>query len=535
MRKSVVKIIAILLPLTIIFTSCTTSNPSDEVTERIWKSGDYDEFYSGEEKTSAVNEPINENSDFEEKKDNVIQALKKGYEGRTLKLKNNTSDENSTIFDAYDSKDRLMTQVVVVHEKSDNGKNYDMGVYSIVENFNVLDTFENDPWLFEATFVVNAFAAAFYINEVTDKTTSPETMYEMFVELSVNDNIQAYKSSDGQQGYACLYYTVCGVECLYVSYSTGIVVACDAGIDAIVKKFDLTENNKVKSSDENDSEKDNSSAEQIETTMQKEESTTKKPEPITQMEPNTQSSHIHSYVNHDEKKATCTESGYASYKTCSCGYTDYSEIPAMGHDYALSETKKPTCEEEGYKKYSCINCTDSYKNSERALGHDFSEATCVAPKTCYNCGKTEGITLGHIMNYTECKNCDYRDYSSIAFTSNKFRYDSWYHDLREGKSFYLKDGEASIRIDKNGNGKITFADYSFTFKLGKQRYESYSTGQARLMFSIIVNGEEIGGYNNGIIFFGNDRCQMSLSGSQCSKLGPEFSDISQIALEFDMS
>ena len=544
MKKTISGFIVMLLILTLIFTSCNTSGSNETETEKVWKPGDYEEFYSGEEKTSAVNEPISENSDFEDKKDSVIQALKNGYEGRTLKLKNNASDEKSTTFDAYDSKDRLMTQVVVVHEKSDNGKNYDMGVYSFVENFNVLDTFENDPWLFEATFVVNAFAAAFYINEVTDKTTSPETMYEMFSRLSGGDNIQAYKSNDGQQSYACLYFTVCGVECLYVNYFTGLVVACDAGIDAIVEKLGLTENNKVNSSDvssEANSDKQVSTeevgsfAESVEPTTKREEPTTKK-EPTTVWEPSTEAMHIHSYVNHEGKKATCTESGYSSYKTCSCGYTDYSEIPAMGHDYALVEIKNPTCEEEGYEKYSCVNCNDSYKNSERALGHDFSEATCVAPKTCANCGKTEGIVSDHVMSYAECKYCDYKDYSCFAFSSNEFCYLSWYRVLPDNTAVNLEDGEASITIDKNGNGKIKFADYSFTFKLGKQRVESYFPGQSVAIFSVIVNGNEIGGYDDeGITFVGDDRCMVNFHEAECDALGPEFSDISQIKFDFYMN
>lgn len=517
MKKTITGFIVMLLILTLIFTSCNTSGSSETETEKVWKPGDYEEFYSGEEKTSAVNEPISENSDFEDKKDSVIQALKNGYEGRTLKLKNNASDEKSTTFDAYDSKDRLMTQVVVVHEKSDNGKNYDMGVYSFVENFNVLDTFENDPWLFEATFVVNAFAAAFYINEVTDKTTSPETMYEMFSRLSAGDNIQAYKSNDGQQSYACLYFTVCGVECLYVSYFTGIVVACDAGIDVIVEKLGLTENNRVNSSDvssEANSDKQVSTeevgsfAESVELTTKREEPTTKK-EPTTVWEPSTQSSHIHSFVNHEGKKATCTESGYSSYKTCSCGYSNYSEIPALGHDYALYETKKPTCETEGYEVYRCVNCSDNYKNTKKALGHNYKEATCAAPKTCRNCGVSVGIPAGHSMNLTECENCDFVDYSPIVFSSSTVSREnsSTYHTTGNVKT-YIEDGDVTVSIDKNGRCKVRFAEYSFDFTLGEQKHVVIGDREY-YKFSILFNGKPID-VDDEMIFYPNEKCRLSV-------------------------
>ena len=41
----------------------------------------------------------------------------------------------------------------------------------------------------------------------------------------------------------------------------------------------------------------------------------------------------HDYIEHEGKNATCTEDGYAAYRTCSrCDYTTYEKIPA-GHDY----------------------------------------------------------------------------------------------------------------------------------------------------------------------------------------------------------
>ena len=42
----------------------------------------------------------------------------------------------------------------------------------------------------------------------------------------------------------------------------------------------------------------------------------------------------HDYIDHAGKPASCTESGWNEYQTCSrCDYTSYSELPELGHDY----------------------------------------------------------------------------------------------------------------------------------------------------------------------------------------------------------
>ena len=42
----------------------------------------------------------------------------------------------------------------------------------------------------------------------------------------------------------------------------------------------------------------------------------------------------HDYIDHAGKPASCTESGWTEYQTCSrCDYTNFSELPELGHDY----------------------------------------------------------------------------------------------------------------------------------------------------------------------------------------------------------
>ena len=61
----------------------------------------------------------------------------------------------------------------------------------------------------------------------------------------------------------------------------------------------------------------------------------------------------------------------------------------LGHDY-----KPATCTDPE----KCIRCGDTIGS---ALGHTWIEATCVEPQTCSVCGETEGEALGH--DYTDAK------------------------------------------------------------------------------------------------------------------------------------
>lgn len=540
MKKVFIKVFVLILAMTLVFTSCNTSGSNETETEKVWKPGDLNEFYSEEEteNSETTSEKIEESAAFTQKKDELFKVLIDGFVDMNLILKQKSTNSEYTMFELYNNGYDFLAYVVAVHKMGSDGKSYSTGVYSWVDGLPT-DAFTKNTEFFKASFSILALASAFYINDAVGSNLDGLSMYNLFSEDVVNNNSTTRFSNDVATG-AYSYFKIKGMNCLYVNYVTGLFVACDAGVESVAEIMELDENKADVSSEANSdkqvsTEEVGSFAESVELTTKREEPTTKK-EPTTVWEPSTEAMHIHSYVNHEGKKATCTESGYSSYKTCSCGYTDYSEIPAMGHDYALVETKKPTCEEEGYEKYSCVNCNDSYKNSERALGHDFSEATCVAPKTCDNCGKTEGIVSDHVMNYAECKYCDYKDYSCFAFSSNEICYDSWYRVLPENTPVHIEDGEASITIDKNGNGKIKFADYSFTFKLGKQRVESYFPGQSVAIFSVIVNGNEIGGYDDeGITFVGDDRCRVNFHEAQCDDLGPEFSDISQIQFDFYMN
>ena len=93
---------------------------------------------------------------------------------------------------------------------------------------------------------------------------------------------------------------------------------------------------------------------------------------------------------------TCTEPGLTNGTVCSvCGeiLTAQAEIIPDGHKYEAVVTA-PTCTEAGFTTYTCSACGDSYVADEvAAFGHDWTAATTEAPKTCDNCGLTEGEKL----------------------------------------------------------------------------------------------------------------------------------------------
>ncbi|MBQ9859200.1 MAG: hypothetical protein IJO76_00790 [Clostridia bacterium] len=117
---------------------------------------------------------------------------------------------------------------------------------------------------------------------------------------------------------------------------------------------------------------------------------------------------------HKWQDATCTTP-----KTCSvCGIPDGE---ALGHSWAEKDcTKATTCtvctapREAGEHSYisdgdcltadTCKVCEAVQPESE--LKHDWSDATCTAPKTCKDCGETEGVAMGHNWYKGVCKTCN---------------------------------------------------------------------------------------------------------------------------------
>ncbi len=95
-------------------------------------------------------------------------------------------------------------------------------------------------------------------------------------------------------------------------------------------------------------------------------------------------------LGHDMADATCTKPS-----TCKngCGHT---EGTYLDHDIVIDEAVEPTCTENGLTEGEhCSRCDEATVEQETvdALGHSWVDATTEAPKTCEDCGETEGEKL----------------------------------------------------------------------------------------------------------------------------------------------
>ena len=75
------------------------------------------------------------------------------------------------------------------------------------------------------------------------------------------------------------------------------------------------------------------------------------------------------------------------------------------HEYIGKITQQATCTREGIETFTCKTCGDSYTKKQTAYGHDWLAATCERPKTCNECGKTEGKAIDHNYYNGKCTQC----------------------------------------------------------------------------------------------------------------------------------
>ena len=117
------------------------------------------------------------------------------------------------------------------------------------------------------------------------------------------------------------------------------------------------------------------------------------------------------------------EDGYLVFETDHLSLYVLVDEALHAHNMSAKEAVDATCEEDGKKAYYvCDDCGKWFWDAEGAveitdknsvvipaLNHDWKDATCEAPKTCGNCGETEGDALGHDYNEGVCGNCGEAD------------------------------------------------------------------------------------------------------------------------------
>ena len=118
----------------------------------------------------------------------------------------------------------------------------------------------------------------------------------------------------------------------------------------------------------------------------------------------------HDLIHHEGKAATCTESGWYEYDTCSrCDYTTYTVIDKIAHtpgEAVKENIVDATCEEDGSYD-EVVYCTECNKELSReakvisALGHDLIHHDEKA-STCTETGW---------YAYDTCSRCDYTTFT----------------------------------------------------------------------------------------------------------------------------
>ena len=137
----------------------------------------------------------------------------------------------------------------------------------------------------------------------------------------------------------------------------------------------------------------------------------------------------HDLIEHAGKAATCTESGWNAYETCSrCDYTTYEEVPALGHtegEPVRENEVAATCTEAGsYEEVVyCAVCKTELSREEKeipALGHNEGEPVREneVAATCTEAGSYE-----EVVYCTVCKKELSRETKMTGTAGH--RYGSW--------------------------------------------------------------------------------------------------------------
>ena len=141
--------------------------------------------------------------------------------------------------------------------------------------------------------------------------------------------------------------------------------------------------------------------------------------------------HKHSFTVKNESAdclvagPTC-ESGSEYYYSCECGEigtNTFTLDDMLGHTWENATCTEPrTCSECGatqgssyghsWKAATCTTaqvCTVCGCKGENSLGHDWVEATCTAAKHCTRCNETEGKPADHEWEAASCTHPEYCD------------------------------------------------------------------------------------------------------------------------------
>lgn len=135
----------------------------------------------------------------------------------------------------------------------------------------------------------------------------------------------------------------------------------------------------------------------------------------------------HDLIHHEAKAATCTESGWYEYDTCSrCDYTTYTVIGTIAHtpgDVVIENKVDADCVNSGSydEVVYCTACNTEISREHKtidALGHDIEHHDALAA-TCSSTGHNA---------YDTCTRCDYTTFEATPIDANAHKYGEWIID-----------------------------------------------------------------------------------------------------------
>lgn len=175
--------------------------------------------------------------------------------------------------------------------------------------------------------------------------------------------------------------------------------------------------------------------------------------------------------------------------------------PGCQHDYQQTATTAATCAAAGSKKFTCSKCGAVTYQQIPMKAHSYQAATCLTPKTCTGCSRTEGAALGHSYDANHlCTRCGVKD-TDISPESMPVDFVA---TIRSDESVPLSGVTVTIYTEASGsnsvgsgvtdqNGRTTIAlsagSRNYTVKLsnvpeGYQAQESYSFTVAQVTINL---------------------------------------------------
>lgn len=184
--------------------------------------------------------------------------------------------------------------------------------------------------------------------------------------------------------------------------------------------------------------------------------------------------------------------------------TDNGEMNFSENNSADEEEKADAVEPtHSWKDADCSNpktCANCGKTEGEALGHSWSDATCAAPKTCSVCGATEGEKAAHTYTNGVCSACNdthpVKEFETgywqayILFAAddeygeelNRFMLAPGDDGTFSCREFFEKNPHGEQAFDEEAYNGKTYYNYSFSAAMGGFEYEALANGNVKVNF-----------------------------------------------------